>query len=525
MTLFEYGRNILIVDCGSMFPESEMWGVDLVIPDMTYLEDKKDLIRGVVLTHGHLDHTGGLPFLLEGLNEPIPIYCTQLTRGLVDVKLNRANVRDQAELNTIQPGDRMNIGPFEVEFFEVSHSIPDGVGLAIRSPLGLIVHSGDFKLDVGAASTPNLGKLARLGDEQVLLLLADSTGAEMPGFTPPERVVEEALDEIFAEAPGRVIVATFASLISRVQQVVDVAVRHDRKVLINGRSMEDNVAMAQEMGYLHIPAGARIDLNEMKSLAPSRVAIIATGSQGEPRATLARLASGNHYQLEIHPDDTVVFSSSMIPGNEEAIIRVINQLIEQGADVIYDAIAPVHVSGHGSQEDQKLLMNLCKPKFFLPVHGEARHQHLHAQLAQQMGIPKENILILKNGDVLEIDNRHARIVDHLEPDMVFVDGSMVGDVGPIVLRDREILARDGFVVAVLTRDPETNAVIDAQIASRGFIYLRESEDLLDRIREQALNVARNAPRGEIEDRVERSLDKFLRKQTGRRPIVLAVVSG
>ncbi|NLS79014.1 MAG: ribonuclease J [Chloroflexi bacterium] len=523
MTVFEYGRNIILVDCGAMFPENDMWGIDLVIPDFAYLRDKLDLIRGVILTHGHEDHTGALPYLLKEAS--LPIYSTKLTRGLVEVKLKRAGLLDRAALNTIQAGDVLNLGPFEINFFEVSHSIPDGVGLAIRTPAGMIVHTGDFKLDIGAelGAGPDLSALARLGQEGVLLLMADSTGSERPGFTPPERIVEETLEEIFANAPGRVIVATFASLLSRVQQVIDVAVRQDRKVAVNGRSMIENVAMAQEMGYLRVPPDTLIDAKEIDRYAPNRVAIMATGSQGEPRATLALLATGAHRQLEIRPDDTVVLSSQMIPGNEEAIIRIINQLIDRGADVIYDKIAPVHVSGHGSQEDQKLLIRLFRPHYLMPIHGESRHLHQHGRLAQQIGVPKDHILVLKDGSVLEVEEKRVRVVDQVEQETVFVDGSVVGDIGPVVLRDREVLARDGFVVAVLAADANGANVRDVQIVSRGFVYLRESEELIQRIREEALRVAGESARA-VPERVQRALERFLEKETGRQPLVMCVIA-
>ena len=525
MTLLEYGRNMLILDCGGMFPENDMLGIDLVIPDMSYLKDKADMIRGVILTHGHEDHTGALPYLLR--DHALPIYSTRLTRGLVEVKLKRAGLLDRAALNVIQAGDELNLGPFEITFFEVSHSIPDGVGLAIRTPAATLIHSGDFKLNIGAniEQAPNLGTFARLGQEGVDILMTDSTGAERPGFTPPEHIVEEALERIFDEAPGRVIVATFASLLSRVQQVINVASNHNRKVAVIGRSMEDNVAMGQELGYLRIPAGILMDRREMRQMPPSRVAIIATGSQGEPRATLARLAAGTHRDLQIRPDDTVVLSAQMIPGNEEAIFRIINQLVDKGADVLYDKIAPVHVSGHGSQEDLKLLMRLFRPRFLMPIHGEARHLHQHARLAHEMGIPREHAIILKNGQVLEMDRSGARVVDQLEQEVIFVDGSVVGDIGPVVLRDREVLARDGFVVAVLTRESSTDAIIDAQIISRGFVYLRESEELIQRIREEALRVAKSGTARTLSERVQKSLEKLLRKETGRQPIVIVAVAG
>jgi len=525
MTLFEYGRNMLIVDCGSMFPENDMWGIDLVIPDFAYLRSRADLIRGLILTHGHEDHTGALPYLLREMS--LPVYCSRLTRGLAEVKLAQEGVSDRATLNTIQDGDQLRLGPFEATFFEVNHSIPDGMGLAIRTPVGTVVHSGDFKLDIGSEQegAPDLAALARLGGEGVLLLMADSTGAERPGFTPPERIVEDTFERIFAEASGRIIIATFASLLSRVQQVIDVAVRHNRKVAVDGRSMVDNVAMAQEMGYLRIPPDTLVDIRKIDRLPPSRVAIIATGSQGEPQAALARMATGIHRHIEIHPDDTIVLSAQAIPGNEEPVNRIINQLIQKGADVIYDKLAPVHVSGHGSQEDQKLLIRLLRPRFFLPIHGEPRHQHQHARLAHQSGIPWERILVLNNGDMLEVDEESARVADHIDQETIFVDGAVVGDVGPAVLRDREILARDGFVVAMLAMDAASKAVRDVQVISRGFVYVRESEELIQRIRAEALRVAQEAPpSSRTAERVQRALETFLLQETGRRPMVIIVSS-
>lgn len=523
MTLFEYGSDILIVDCGSMFPENDMWGVDLVIPDLNYLLDKKDRIRGIILTHGHQDHIGALPYLLHEV--ALPIYSTRLTRGLVEVKLQREHLLDRAMLNTIQAGDELRLGPFEVTFFDVNHSIPDGIGLAMRTPIATVVHSGDFKWDMGSFSgATGLATLVRLGSEGVTLLMADSTGAERPGFTPPERIIEDTFEKIFDKAPGRVIVATFASLLSRVQQVVDVAARHGRKVAVNGKSMEDNVHMAQEMGYLRIPPNTLIDLRDIESLPPTRVAIVITGSQGEPQAALARMATGTHRQIEIRPDDTVIISAQPIPGNEEAVNRIINQLILRGADVLYDKIAPVHVSGHGSQEDQKLLIRLLNPRFFVPIHGEPRHQHLHARTAHEMGVPWDRILILQNGDVLELDGGEARVVDHVEQEIIFVDGSVVGDIGPVVLQDREILARDGFIVAVLSKSFSERVIRDVQIISRGFIYLRDSEELMRRICAEALRAAQEmGPSWTLTERVQAALERFLLKETGRRPMVIATV--
>lgn len=525
MTLFEYGRNILIVDCGSMFPENDMWGIDLVIPDFSYLRDKFDQVRGLILTHGHEDHTGALPYLLRETS--LTVYCTRLTRGLVEVKVDRAAIKDRATLQTIQAGERLRLGPFDVSCFSVNHSIPDGIGLAIRTPVGTVVHSGDFKLDLGAGldSQLDLAGLAQLGGEGVSLLMADSTGAERPGFTPPERVVEDTFERIFAEAPGRVIVATFASLLSRVQQVIDVSVRHNRKVAVEGRSMVDNVTMAQEMGYLRIPPDTLIDIRRANQLPPSRVTIVATGSQGEPRAALARMAAGTSRQIEIRADDTIIVSAQTIPGNEETVNRIINQLIQRGANVIYGEMAQVHVSGHGSQEDQKLLIRLLRPRYFMPIHGEPRHQYQHARLARQMGISPERILIMRNGDVLELGEETAEKGESISQEEIFVDGAGVGDVGPAVLRDREILSRDGFVVAAVSLSPDGRAIDDVQIVSRGFVYLREAEDLLQRMRAEAMRVAEAGPLTDrsISERVQRGLESFLLQETGRRPMVIALV--
>ncbi|HDH09748.1 MAG TPA: ribonuclease J, partial [Chloroflexi bacterium] len=369
MMVLEYGRNIIIVDAGIMFPENDMLGVDLVIPDFGYLQDKKDLVRGIIVTHGHEDHTGALPYVLQEIKAPI--YATKLTRGLIEVKLKEHKMLEDVELNTIQAGDSITIGPFRIEFFHVCHSIPDGVGLAIDTPVGLIVHSGDFKFDhtpVDGKPT-DMAKLAELGGRGVLALLSDSTNAERPGFTPSERVVEEAFDDVFREAKGRIIVATFASLISRIQQVVNCAVRHGRQVAIAGRSMVENAAMAQKLGYLEIPPGVLIKLRDVDKLPPHKVVIIATGTQGEPSSALARMATGKHPQIKVVPGDTVIISAHAIPGNEEMINRTINRLFQRGADVVYEKIAPVHVSGHASQEDQKLLISLIKPKYFVPIHG------------------------------------------------------------------------------------------------------------------------------------------------------------
>jgi len=403
MMVVEYGKNIVIIDAGVMFPENDMLGIDLVIPDFSYLRDKKELVRGIVVTHGHEDHIGALPYVLREIN--VPIYATKLTRGLIEVKLKEHKLLDDVELNTIQPGDHLALGPFRFEFFHVCHSIPDGVGLAIETPVGLVVHSGDFKLDqtpVDGKPT-DFAKLAELGGRGVLALFSDSTNAERPGFTSSEQMVEEAFENVFRKAEGRIIVATFASLISRIQQVVSCAIRHQRKVAGAGYSMVENVDMAQRLGYLSIPPGVLVDLGEVDRLPPNKVVIIATGTQGEPSSALVRMSTGRHSRIDIVPGDTVIISARSIPGNEEMINRTVNRLFQRGADVVYEKIAPVHVSGHASQEEQKLLLNLIKPRYFVPIHGELRHLKAHARTARELGIPPSNILVVENGYVLEFD--------------------------------------------------------------------------------------------------------------------------
>ena len=526
MMVLEYGRNIIIVDAGIMFPENDMLGVDLVIPDFGYLHDKKDLVRGIIVTHGHEDHTGALPYVLQEIKAPI--YATKLTRGLIEVKLKEHKMLEDVELNTIQAGDSITIGPFRIEFFHVCHSIPDGVGLAIDTPVGLIVHSGDFKFDhtpVDGKPT-DMAKLAELGGRGVLALLSDSTNAERPGFTPSERVVEEAFDDVFREAKGRIIVATFASLISRIQQVVNCAVRHGRQVAIAGRSMVENAAMAQKLGYLEIPPGVLIKLKDVDKLPPHKVVIIATGTQGEPSSALARMATGKHPQIKVVPGDTVIISAHAIPGNEEMINRTINRLFQRGADVVYEKIAPVHVSGHASQEDQKLLISLIKPKYFVPIHGELRHLTLHARIAQELGIPASNTLVVENGYILEFDRESGRIGERIPGGYVFVDGALVGDVGPMVMRDREILARDGFVIAVIRLSKKTGEPIGRpEIITRGFVFVPDAQELIGDAQDRILKVLAKGAGGRVAigNRVRDELAKFLYSETKRRPMIIPVV--
>jgi ribonuclease J len=526
MMVLEYGKNIIIIDTGIMFPENDMLGIDFIIPDFNYLADKKDMVRGIILTHGHEDHVGGLPYVLQEIRAPI--YAAKLTRGLAEVKLKESHLLDEVELHTIQAGDCITLGPFRIEFFHVCHSIPDGVGLAIETPVGLVVHSGDFKFDYTPVDgkPPDFAKLAELGGRGVLVLLSDSTNSEQSGFTPSEKAIDGALDQVFQQAEGRIIVGTFASLISRIQQVVNAAVRHERKVAIAGYSMVKNVGMAQELGYLSIPPGVLIELGDVDKLPHHKVVIIATGTQGEPSSALARMSMGRHRRIKVVPGDTIVISAHAIPGNEEMINRTINRLFQQGANVVHEKIAPVHVSGHANQEDQKLLIHLIKPEYFVPIHGELRHLTQHARIAQEMGVPAANTMVVENGYILEFDGESGRIGERIPGGYVFVDGSGVGDIGPVVMRDREILASDGFVVAVIKLDEKTGQPAGRpEIVSRGFVYVRESVELIERAEDKILEVIEKSDGGRagLSDRVRDELGKLLYDETKRRPMILPVI--
>jgi ribonuclease J len=529
MMVLEYKQNILIIDAGLMFPENDMLGIDLVIPDYRYLMDKRDWVRAIIVTHGHEDHTGALPFLLRDI--PAPIYTTRLTRGLIEVKLKQHHLLDGTTIHTIQPGDQINIGPFDVEFFHVCHSIPDGVGLAIETPVGLVVHSGDFKFDhtpVDGKPT-DFAKLAELGGRNPLLLMADSTNAERPGSTPSEKVIDDAFDQVFREAKGRIIVGTFASLVSRIQQVLNAALHHDRQVAITGYTMSEYVKIAKQLGYLQVPPGMLTPLDQIMRLPPERVAILATGTQGEPSAALVRMARGAHKHIKIRPGDTVIHSAHPIPGNEELVGRTINRLIQRGAHVLYSLIAPVHVSGHASSDEHRLLLNIIRPKFFLPIHGELRHLTRHAQLAQALGMPPENTLVVENGYILEFDRESCSVGERVPGSYVFVDGSGVGDVGPAVLRDREILARDGFVVAIVQRDARQGELRrPPDIISRGFVFLRDSEELLAQASDLVQDLVTSSPNeiepAKLEDEIRESLRGFFYQETQRRPMIIPVVT-
>jgi ribonuclease J len=527
MMSVEYGRNILIVDAGIMFPEADMPGVDYIIPDWEYLRDKKDLVRGIVITHGHQDHIGALPHFLEEFD--VPVYASRLTRGLIEVKLKQRHLLEKTTLHTFAPGDVVQIGPFTVEPYHVCHSIPDAVGLGITTPAGLIVHSGDFKFD----HTPvdgwptDYAKLAEFSARGVLALLSDSTNAEQAGTTPSEASLNDAFHQIMRKAPGRLIVATFASLISRIQQVIDVARQYDRKVAIAGRSMLENTQIARELGVLDVSDDVLIDLDEIERLRARRVLVLATGSQGEPMAVLSRLAAGRHDSLRIQAGDTVVLSSHTIPGNEEMTQSVINLLFERGADVYYDPIAPVHVSGHAGQEDQKWLINMLHPRFFVPIHGELRHLKQHAKTARALGIPDENIAVVQNGYVLAFDNGHLEVGERVPGGYVFVDGALVGEVGPRVMREREALGENGFVTVVVRYDRGAGQLVGrSRILTGGFVYTPESGDLLERAQDvirSAGSVKPGTLSKKVEDKVERALADFFYRETRRNPVVRSAV--
>lgn len=525
MTVFEYEDEILIVDAGIMFPENDMLGIDSIIPDYNYLLDRKDKIKAVLVTHGHEDHVGALPHLMSEVNAPI--YATPLTVGLIEVKLREAKLLDRVPLKTIQAGFNFRIGSFNIEPFHVAHSIPDAVGFGIDTPVGLVVHTGDYKFDHTPVDgrPPDFAKLAEFSQRGVLCLLADSTNAERQGWTLSETVIGEAFDRLFKQAQGRVIVATFASLISRIQQVVNVSRKYGRKLAITGRSMRENTKMARRLGYLDIPDDMLIDINQVSSLPPEQVTIMATGSQGEPTAVMGRLAFGRHRNLSIEPGDTVVLSAHPIPGNEEMIYRIINRLIQRGADVLHEGIAKVHVSGHASREEMKLMINLVRPKFLVPVHGELRHLKHHGKLAEELGMPPQNIAVVENGAILELTEHSLNIGPRIPGGYIFVDGSGVGDIGPAVMRDRELLATSGFFIAVVAIDDQGQMIGKPDILTRGFVYVSEAEDLL-RSAEDVVTATvggYTGSRSKLARQIEDALRKHLYAQTGRRPAVHAVV--
>jgi ribonuclease J len=524
MMVYEYGENILIVDSGIMFPENDMLGIDYIIPDFNYLVEKRAIIRGIVITHGHEDHTGSIAHLLEEINAPI--YATPLTRGLLEVKLSRKGMLQKASLNTVQAGDMVKIGPFQVEFFHVCHSIPDGVGLGITTPAGLVVHTGDYKFDHTPVDNwpTDYGKLAEFAARGVLALLADSTNADKPGWTPSERVIDPAFDEVFKNASGRIIIASFASLISRMQQVANAAERHGRKMTFVGTSMVENAKMARRLGYLDIPEDMLVNIDQALKMRPEEVVIMCTGSQGEPTSIMGRLSTGTNRQFDILTGDTVVLSSHPIPGNEESVFRTINRLFRRGANVIYTPIAPVHVSGHASQEEIKLLLHLVKPKYLVPIHGELRHLRQHETLAREVGVPGENIAVVENGQVLEFQNGEMHLAERIPGGYIFVDGSGVGDVVPSVVREREILARDGIVLVNLLLDKQTGRLRDEpEVLTRGFVHTQDADKLMGAARKKIAEAVSQG-NGNVQEDLQQILKTFLYNETKRRPTIFITLS-
>jgi len=527
MCLLEYADDIIVVDVGLMFPEEEMLGVDLVIPDFTYLRENREKLRAVFLTHGHEDHVGALPYFQREFRAPI--YSAKLTDGLIRVKLQEHRLLQESETHVVQTGEVVDAGVFQVEFFPVAHSIPDACGLIIRTPLGTVVHTGDFKLD----HTPvmdqhtDLIRLAQVGAEGCLLLMADSTYAEQEGYTPSEQLVGEALRNILVNAQGRVIVATFASLISRVQQVVDAAVFTGRKVFVTGRSMIDNVAMARQLGYLNTPDNVIVGVEEMRNTPASKLVVVTTGSQGEPTSALTRMANGDHRHVTITKGDTVVLSASPIPGNETAVYRNVDNLFRLGAEVLYNRVSNIHVRGHASREELKILQGLLQPEYFVPIHGEYRHLVVHAKLAESVGVPPGNAFVLTDGDVLEIDEENAYSGERVPASYVYVDGLGIGDVDQHILRDRAHLSTDGVVVVIVTVDKQSGRLERAaDVLSRGFVDVDESEELFERTKDAAgkalQGIEHYADFGDINSRIRDAVSKFLYDETRRRPMVLTV---
>ena len=530
MTVYEYGNDIIVVDCGMGFPDDDMYGIDVVIPDVSYLIKNQSKIRGIFIPHGHEDHIGALPYVLRSINAPI--YTTRMTAGLIRLKLEEHRLLDKTKIVTCKAGDVVKAGSFSVEFIHVNHSIADAVAFAIKCPVGVCVHTGDFKID----TTPiqggmiDLARFGELGREGVLALLSDSTNVERPGYTRSERSVGASFDALFKGCEERIIVTTFASNVDRIQQVIDVAARYGRKVAVTGRSMENAMKVSTELGYMNIPDGVVMDLNHIKSLPKNKICIITTGSQGETMSALSRMAFSTHRQVDILPGDRIIISASTIPGNEHAMGNVINELYRKGAEVVNERDRALHVSGHACQEELKIIHALVKEKFFIPVHGEQRHLKLHAKLAQEMGLDPRNILVSEIGRVIELTPNSAKLAGTVTAGKVFVDGYGVGDVGSVVLRDRRHLAQDGMVVVVLSLSGEDGSIISGpDIITRGFVYVKESEGLMDELRQVALDAvlsidARSATDwSAIKGQIKGDLSNYLYKKTKRSPMILPVI--
>ena len=528
MTAIEFGDDMIVIDVGQMFPEEEMLGIDMVLPDFTYIKKNQSRLRGIILTHGHEDHIGALPYLLKEVKAPV--YGTGLTLGLLQPKLDEHRV-GRVKLHVVNPDKLIKLGAFTIDFIRVSHSVPDGIGLAIRTPAGTIIHTGDFKID----QTPIDGQLTEFDKissyrGKVLALLSDSTNAETPGFSLPEQSVGDSLRDLIRQAKKRVIVACFASHIHRIQQVMNAAALNRRKVAVVGRNMMMNIEIASRLGYLKIPAHCLVDIAEVKKMRPEQVLVLCTGSQGEPLSALARMASKSHRFLEIVPGDTVIISAKPVPGNEKSVTRIIDLLFKNGAQVFYKSVSEVHVSGHAAQEELKMMINLVRPKFFIPVHGEYRHLKYHAQLAEKVGIKPENILVAENGSVIEFKNGRAQMKEKVAAGVTFVDGLGVGDIGNVVIRDRQVLAQDGICIVVVTVNTQTGEILSGpDIISRGFVYVREAGELMEEARERVAKALKHDAEGKISDwsilrsDVRDSLTRFFWEKTKRRPMVMPII--
>ena len=532
LAVIEYGDDMIVVDCGLGFPDDDMLGVDLVIPDITYLKENEDKLRGIVLTHGHEDHIGALPYVLQQISPPV--YGTPLTIGILKGKLEEHTYEIEPDLNVVRAGQKIRLGCFEVEFINVNHSIPDAVCFAIKTPLGMIIHSGDFKIDLTPVDSPmiDLPRIGELGNEGVLLLMCESTNAERPGYTPSERTVGASLDSIFFKnADKRISIATFSSNVHRVQQIINTSEKYGRKVVINGRSMTNIVSVAMELGYMHAAADTLIDINDIKKYNPEQLTVVCTGSQGEPMSSLYRMAFSDHSKIELSPNDVVVISANAIPGNEKLVNNIINELFRRGVSVIYDAIvSDVHVSGHACQEELKTMHALTKPKYFMPIHGEYKHLATHRNLALFLGEKPENIFLSEVGRVLEIDSEGARFNGTVPSGKVMVDGYGVGDVGSIVLRDRRHLSQDGIIVVAASVSTESGLLISGpEIVSRGFVYVREAEELMDELRDLSTQVIEECfsdgdlDTAYIKGRLKDEISKYIGMKTKRKPMVLPIL--
>ncbi len=530
ITVFEYGNEIVLVDCGLEFPEDDMLGVDLVIPDITYLEKNKDKIKGLVITHGHEDHIGAIPYILKQIN--MPIYATRLTVGLIKNKLQEHKLLESTKLNIVEQGQTINFGSIRVEFIRSNHSIPDSVMLAIYTPVGTILHTGDFKVDFTPIDDKlmDLGRIAEIGNKGILALMSDSTNSERKGYTMSERTIGEVFDRLFQNNKKRIVVATFASNVHRVQQIVNCAKEYGRKIAVCGRSMINMIETAREIGYIDAPENMFIDIDMIKNYTDDQLVIITTGSQGEPMSALTRMAAGDHKKVVITPNDMVIISATPIPGNEKLVSNVINDLMKIGAEVIYSALENVHVSGHACKEEQKLILALTKPKFFIPVHGEYRQLRAHAETAKEMGVPAENIFILQNGKTLELNRNEAKITTSVPSGKVLVDGLGVGDVGNIVLRDRQHLSQDGLIVIVMTMDSSTGEIVSGpDVVSRGFVYVRESETLMDDVKRVIKQEVRTFEEEGVRDwatiksTLKDDLRDYIFQRTKRNPMILPII--